>query len=346
MEILVEFRGRRCVFPIVPKLKKEILVKSFLAVLVVVFGGPLRPAFAQDSYSSAVKHFEYDAHAPLDSREVSVHDRNGVQIHDITYASPMGGMVPAYLVAPNRKRRFAAILWGHWMMPDSPTANRSEFLEEAIALAPAGVVSLLIDAPSVRPGFQPNPDPLSSQNADVTAQQVIDLRRGLDLLLAREDVDPQRLAYVGHSFDASCGAILDAVDKRPAAFVFMGNPQSTRDFILTSEAPQFVSFRKSVPAAKLQQYLDAYYWADPATYAAHLGPAPALFQYANHDEFVPVTGAKHYFEISSLPKEIRFYDANHALNAEARRDRYDFLRKHLNLPRVPSEDLDKVPITK
>ena len=276
----------------------EILVKVFPALLMGVIGGALQPALAQDSYSSAVKHFEYDAHAPLDIREVSVQDRTGVQIHDLTYASPRGGVVPAYLVAPSGKGRFAAILWGHWMMPNSPTAKRIEFLEEAVALAPAGVVSLLIDAPGVRPGFQPNPDPLSSQYADVTAQQVIDLRRGLDLLLARDDVDPQRLGYVGHSFDASCGAMLDAVDKRPTAFVFMGNPQSSREFLLTSDAPELVSFRKSVPAARLLEYLDAYDWADPATYAAHLGPAPALFQYATHDEYVSVAAAKHYFELS------------------------------------------------
>lgn len=321
-------------------------MKFFFALLIGVIGGLLKPAFAQDSYSAAVKHFEYDAHSPLDVREVSVLDRNGIKIHNITYASPKGGVVPAYLVVPKGKGKFAAILWGHWMMPDSPTANRSEFLEEAIALAPTGVVSLLIDAPLVRPGFKPNPDPLSSQNADVVAQQVIDLRRSLDLLLSREDLDPQRIAYVGHSFDASCGAILDAVDKRLAAFVFMGNPQSTRDFLLTSEAPQIVSFRKSVPADKLNQYLDTYYWADPAPYAAHLGPAPALFQYATHDEYVATAAAKHYFETSSEPKEIRFYDANHALNADARRDRYHFLQKHLNLPLIPPGDLEKVPLTK
>jgi len=111
----------------------------------------LEPAFAQDSYSQAVKHFDYDAHAPLDIKEISVQDRSGVKVHDITYSSPKGGVVPAYLIVPNGKGKFAAILWGHWMMPNSPTANRSEFLDEAVALASAGVVSLLIDAPYVRP---------------------------------------------------------------------------------------------------------------------------------------------------------------------------------------------------
>jgi len=315
-------------------------------VIVLFLFAFLQSAFAQDSYSQATKHFDYDARAPLEVKEVSVQDRDGAKIHDLTYASPKGGVVPAYLVVPNGKGRFAAILWGHWMMPESPTANRSEFLEEAIALAPAGVISLLIDAPYVRPGFKPDPDPLSSQRSDGVAQEVVDLRRGLDLLLAREDVDPKRVALIGHSFGANCGAILDALDKRPAAFVFMGNPTSTRELILSSDAPMLVAFRKSVPADRLKQYLDTYDWADAATYAAHLGPAPAFFQYATHDEFVSVAAAQHYFEQSSGPKEMKLYDSNHALNAEARRDRYDFLRKHLALPALPAGTLEKVLPTK
>jgi hypothetical protein len=74
--------------------------------------------------------------------------------------------------------------------------------------------------------------------------------------------------------------------------------------------------------------------------------ATRLFQYATHDEFVPVAAAKHYFEMSSGPKEIKFYDTGHALNAQARHDRYAFLRKRLNLPTIPPGDLEKVPQTK
>jgi cephalosporin-C deacetylase-like acetyl esterase len=318
----------------------------FLAAMLILL--LLEPVFARDSYREAAKHFDYDARAPLDIKEISVRERGGAKIHDITYASPKGGAVPAYLVVPTAKGKgkFAAILWGHWMMPKSPTANRTEFLNEAVALAPAGVVSLMIDAPYVRPGFKADPNPLGSQDSEVTQQQVIDLRRGLDLLLARSDVDAKRVAFVGHSFDAQCGAILDAVDKRSAAFVFMGNPVAVRELVLSSNLPDIVQFRKSVPMDKLKEYLDANGWTDPGTYAAHLGPASALFQYATHDEFVPVDEAKHFFESSSGPKQMKFYDSNHALNAQARRDRYEFLRKHLALSVLPPGALEKVPQTK
>ncbi|HXX19983.1 MAG TPA: hypothetical protein VEJ46_11325 [Candidatus Acidoferrum sp.] len=313
---------------------------AILLILVLPKSAPAQ------NYSQASQHFNYDARAPLDIKQISVQDRPGVKVYDITYASPKGGVVPAYLVVPEGDGKLAAVLWAHWMMPKSPTANRTEFLDEAVAYASIGVVSLLIDSPLVRPGFKPDPDPFSSQGFDTEAQEVIDLRRGLDLLLLRNDVDANRIAFVGHSLGAQCGSVLDAVDKRPAAFVFMGDPVSVRDVVLHSVLPRDVEARKSVPADKLKEWLDPNSWADPGTYAAHLGPADALFQYATHDEFVPAAQARHYFESSSGPKEIKFYDSTHALNAQARYDRYQFLRKHIGLEALPPGTLEKIPPTK
>ena len=75
-------------------------------------------------------------------------------IEDITYTGANGDTVPATLVIPKGAGNFAGIVWGHWRMPGAANANRSEFLDEAIALAPAGVVSLMIDAPQKRRRLQ------------------------------------------------------------------------------------------------------------------------------------------------------------------------------------------------
>jgi pimeloyl-ACP methyl ester carboxylesterase len=212
-------------------------------------------------------------------------------------------------------------------MPGAANSNRKEFLEEAVELAPAGVVSLLVDAPQSRPDFKEMPDPV------LVAQQVVDLRRGLDLLLSRSDIDARRIAYVGHSWDAGIGAILDATDKRFAAFVLMSGPLSMTKRILSS--PDMAALRKSNDPAevkKVEDSLKADAWADPGSYTSKLGPAPALFQYALHDEeWVPLTSAKDYAAEASGPKTVEFYDADHALNAKARLDRDSFLRKTLQL---------------
>ena len=95
-------------------------------------------ALCGESYPELIRHFDYDQEAPLDLLESGIEDRDGVQIHDISYASPKGGRVPAYLVVPAVKGSHAGILFGHWAKDGSPVRNRKEFLDEAIALARAG----------------------------------------------------------------------------------------------------------------------------------------------------------------------------------------------------------------
>jgi poly(3-hydroxybutyrate) depolymerase len=66
------------------------------------------------------------------------------------------------------------------------------------------------------------------QDREAYVQTVADLRRSIDMLLARNDVDPKRLAYVGHSYGAQWGSILAAVDKRMKAAVRMAGWRKRR----------------------------------------------------------------------------------------------------------------------
>jgi hypothetical protein len=76
--------------------------------------------------------FQYDAAQPLDVRSAARDARDGVTVSDITYASPKGGRVTAYLVTPSGPGPFAGLLFGHW-----GGGNRTEFLPEAILYAQA-----------------------------------------------------------------------------------------------------------------------------------------------------------------------------------------------------------------
>src|SRR5262245_6647547 len=87
-----------------------------------------------------LRHFDYDQKAPLEIKKIGVQHRAHATVYDLTYASPKGGVVPAYLVVPRGRGPFAAIIWGHWYWQNSSMRNRREFLDEAIAMAPARVV--------------------------------------------------------------------------------------------------------------------------------------------------------------------------------------------------------------
>jgi len=294
--------------------------------------------FAQDP--AVVHHFDYDRKAPLEIREAGVEQRGDVAIHDISYASPKGGRVPAYLVVPKGKGPFAAVIWGHWYQERSPLRNRKEFLDEAVALAPAGVVSLLPDGPIARPGFVQDADPLGELQVEQRLQAIADMRRGADLLLARSDVDAKRLAYVGHSYNATCGAFLAGIDKRFHAFVLMAGDLSDE---VDMKSKEFQEFRQKVGPEKVDAFMAKYAWMDQGKLVAHAAPAAVLLQYATQESFLNPERAREYYTLVSEPKTLKFYDAPHALNAEARRDRIAFLVKELSLKAPDAKAIDTVP---
>lgn len=278
--------------------------------------------FAAAPALAGSEHFAYDPKAPLDAVTASIETRGNVVVHDLSYASPKGGRVPAYLVVPSGKGPFAAVVWGHWYWENSPMKNRRQFLDEAIVLARSGVVSLLTDGPVARPQYARDRTPLNTKQLDELVQQVVDMRRGVDLLLSRPEVDARRLAFVGHSYNASVGAILAGVDRRFKAFVLMAGSLSDQvDF----RSAEYRRYREKVGPAKWDAFVAGHAWADPGPYVARAAPAMVFMQFATHEDFLTAVRAREYAANVSEPKRFKLYDARHALNAAARRDRLAFL---------------------
>ena len=284
--------------------------------------------------------FDYDPKTPLDTQDVGADFRGDVGVYDLSYANPKGARVAAYLVMPPGKGPFAAIIWGHWCWPNSELHNRKEFLDEAVALAPSGVASLLIDFPIARPGYLPDKDPLSDRQMDELVEQVVAIRRGADLLFSRPFVDQKRVAYVGHSCGASAGAIVSGSDKRFRAFVFMASPISDEAMVKTT---QFQSFRQQAGPEKVDAFVTKYAWADQGKFIARAAPASLFFQYATQEDFLTPDLAKATEALASEPKQIKIYDAPHALNAEARRDRIAFLAQQLQFKPPTPEVSARIP---
>ena len=161
--------------------------------------------------------FDYNRHAPLDVREVSIATVDGVRIHDIEYTSPKGGRVPAFLVAPDGPGPFAAVILLH-----GAPSERSSLLDYGIDLARTGAVALLIDAPFARiPTNRKGTGPVTFTDQDrlEQIQLIVDLRRGVDLLMSRPEVDADRIGFIGISYGASMGGLLAGVESRIKAYV-------------------------------------------------------------------------------------------------------------------------------
>ena len=310
----------------------------------------LLPVFARESYDQLLRHWDYDKNAPLNVKQAGVKEREGAKVYDIAYSAPVGdrgalvgpngGVVTAYLVVPSGKGPFPAVIYGHWCMPGSEKMNRTEFLDEAVVLAHAGVISLLPDHVMTHPGFVEDKSPLNEQQSAVEVQQEVNLRRGADLLLERQDVDPKRLAYVGHSCDATAGGYLSGIDKRFKAFVLMAGTLSDE---ADKKTKMYQDYRQKIGPEKFDAFAAKYSWTDAGKYVSHAAPATVFLQHATDEPFVTPELAKQYFEVVSEPKKFKLYKAPHALNAEATRDRIAFLAEQLSFTPPDEKAVASIP---
>ncbi len=262
--------------------------------------------------------FDYDAERPP-AIEIAGTD---VSVSDLTYRTAPGRGVRAYLVAPAGDGPWAAALFLH-----PGLGSRATFLAEAVALAGMGAASLLVDAPwaadTAAAWGQAVTDP--EEAVREYTRTVIDLRRGIDLLVAQPTVDPDRIGFVGHSVGALFGAVLAGADRRLRAAVLMTGTGRFVD-VAAVNLPD-------LQGEKFEHYRRTLADIDPAVWVGRAAPTPLFFQAARRDEFFTEEQAREFFEQAGDPKSLEWYDAGHSLNEAARRDRIAWLIKQLSLDR-------------
>jgi dienelactone hydrolase len=263
----------------------------------------------------AAESFSYDAKRPVDIRDSA----KEVAVRDISFAGAEGGRTKAFLVRPLGTGGFAGVLFVHWLESGAPDSNRTQFLSQAVELAQAGTVSLLVET------MWSDPDWFTRRNQadDYTnsVRQVKELRRALDVLLAEPGVDPKRVAYVGHDFGAMYGALLAGVDKRPRFYALQAG---------TSEFSHWFLLFPKLEGEARQAFIERLAPLDPTRYIGEAG-VPVLLQFGKKDPFVPEAKANAFITAAKEPKTVLWYDAGHPLNEQAVKDRQSWLKAQLGL---------------
>lgn len=244
------------------------------------------------TYADLVALFEYDPQQPLDVQEYATPtEEAGITWQSISFAGVAGDVVTAIMVTPAGTGPFAGVVFMH-----EGRANVFSHLDEAVTLARQGVVSLLVQGT-----WDPSPENFQ--------RMVMRLRRAVDYLVAMDTVDSNRLGFVGHSWGAAFGGVLAGVDRRFRCYVLIAGPP----------------------------YLSTY-WEDDGIvpfdgiyYIGQAAPAALFFQLAEKDEAVSPEAALQYFEAASEPKQLSWYDTDHAFQIEqAATDRREWLVEQLN----------------
>jgi thiol-disulfide isomerase/thioredoxin/dienelactone hydrolase len=273
---------------------------------------------------SLQKLLAYDEAAPLGLKVVGAERRDGVTIEDVTFRGE-GETIQAYVVRPaDGAGPFAGVLFVHWFAPPDPTSNRTQYLEEASALARRGAVSLLVST------FWSDPARYKARRWETdfenSVAQAKSLRRALDLLVSRPGVDASRVAYVGHDYGAMFGALVSAVDARPKAYALIAGASRFADWYLFGSS-------SGVPTgAALERYREQLSVLDPVSVVGR-AKASFFFQFGERDKYTPRDNFIAFYSAAPDPKRLATYISDHDMSADLiRRDRTAWLAEQLALP--------------
>jgi pimeloyl-ACP methyl ester carboxylesterase len=162
------------------------------------------------------------------------------------------------------------------------------------------------------------------RDVEQVVAQVGRLRRGLDLLTARPDVDGSRVALVGHDYGGMYGLLLASVDgERISAVVAMNVDARFSNWFAT----YFLGLSGDA-AIRYERLFEA---VDPIRHVTDRPGVPLLFQFAEPDFFVPDATRRALVSRARGPKDYRLYPgAGHELDAAARADREVWLTARLS----------------
>jgi dienelactone hydrolase len=266
--------------------------------------------------------YAYDSSEPLARQDAGLANKDyPIAIHDISFH---GGLerVPAFLLLPPGKGPYPAVIYLHGQGGD-----RLEMLYTASWLAGRRAVALTVESPyspnraiELGPGVEG-----LRKERDRTVQQIVELRRAVDLLQSLPQVDDDKIGFVGYSAGARTGAILAGVEPRIHAFVFMSGGEDSVD--------EFMSLVSKEDQDEVRPLLED---TDGLKYIARASPSKLFFQAGRRDKVVPRDALETLIRAGSQPKKVTWYDAGHDLAVpKAQRDQLDWLADMLEIKGPP-----------
>jgi hypothetical protein len=106
---------------------------------------------------------------------------------------------------------------------------------------------------------------------------------------------------------------------------------------------QYKEYRQKIGPEKFDAFVAKFAWTDVGKYVSNAAPAAMFLQYATDEPFLNADLAKRYFEVVSEPKNLKIYEAPHALNSEATRDRLAFLAQQLSFKPPDAKTVAAIP---
>jgi cephalosporin-C deacetylase-like acetyl esterase len=249
--------------------------------------------------------FAYDKDLPLDAveREVETEKGEGACFH-VAFSSVHDQRVPALLTLPTVSPPYPVVLILHGVFGHKTSYNQ---IKRSAALVAAGYATLRIDGQYSGDRKPSSGNGIGIQgkhyyrNRDAMVQTVVDVRRGMDYLSTRNDIEAARVGLAGFSMGGAIGAIASALDSRVKAVV-LG---------ITGGDFKILSARVGDETAQTR-VRHAYRVVDPINYVSRISPRPLLMLSAANDEIIPRASTEALYKAAGEPKRNVWYDCGHA----------------------------------
>jgi hypothetical protein len=251
----------------------------------------------EKTFRSYLSHYQYDKR-PLDAQIVEVEETADWIREKVTFAGVNGDRIIAYLYLPKQAAKpyqCLNFIPGSNVFCASPVPLNAEWLlaphiktgRAVLAVVPMGAVERECGPDYIMPELN------SVRYREEIILYATEFSLGLDYLSTREDIDMNKLAYVGLSWGACDGAIFTSVDNRYRSAIFIGGGIEKSDL---SKLPE----------------------ANPMNFAPRI-KCPVLLLNGRYDEVFPYEiSARPYYNLLPEPKQLSLFDGGHCPILEVR----------------------------
>ena len=257
------------------------------------------PGLASSRYTTpanpmeVIKFYSYDRNQPLDAKLVLRAENEWYRRYELTYKSE-GDTVYAAYFEPRRPGKAPAAIGIHGMFSE----DEDQFWHVADFAAKRGFAVLMPSLPFHHrrsKGIQV----ISGQKfvvappvavRDNFRRAVIDMRRGVDWLMSRDNVDSERVYITGASLGGMVSMLTYKADPRLKGGVFLVAGAGFREILVNSENPVVRNFRllSKIGLTDIIEAADTLMLVDPAA-LPDIWPRPVLMLNGTLDVIFPIS---------------------------------------------------------
>ncbi len=249
---------------------------------------------------SILHYYDYDHDFPLDDSVRLKSETDQYLMYAVTYRSFHDAVVTALLSVPkNVPRPVPVIIFVHGVK-DHKEADYMRLGHKYMLDSAYAVMRIDVANHGDRKIHEHNYDFAKGYRfwtRDIIAQTVFDLRRAVDFLETRSEIDQERIGYFGISLGGVIGTVFCGVDDRikvPVIALAGGGLNLIFKFdALSTETANYVSI------------------IDPINFVEKISPRPLLMLNAEKDEVIPPFSTKLLYDKAKEPKRIVWYPTKH-----------------------------------